>query len=55
MSVSGDINNGLPNLATANNWFESLYNPNVVTYGLKNEPVAKEYNEPLSSDCNDGL
>ena len=54
MSVSGDINIGLPNLATINNSFSSLYKPIVVAYGANDALVAKPYNELLTSNS-DGL
>ena len=41
VSVTWEVGNGWANLPTANNSLSLLYNPTVVTYGLKYEPVAK--------------
>lgn len=48
MSVYGEINIGLPNLATANNSLLSLYKPNAVAYGVKYDPDGKL--EPVAKD-----
>ena len=49
------LTNGLDNLATANNWFVSLYKPIVVIYvcGLF---INEEYNtSPVEPDIKDGF
>jgi len=47
VSVTADSGRGCASLATANNSLLLLYNPTVVTYGLKYDPVAKLYIIPL--------
>ncbi len=44
VSVLLDNGRGCASFAIANNWFESLYNPTVVTYGLKDGAVANSFN-----------
>ena len=51
VSVSSLIRIGLANFPTTNNSFASLYNPIVVTYGLKFEPVAKFASSSVSLVC----
>ena len=50
MSVSWLIFTGCPNLPTTSNSPSSLYKPIVVTYGLKDDPVAKFANSPSDID-----
>ena len=47
VSVILVVGNGWDNLATAINSLLLLYNPTVVIYGLKYEPVAKSETVPL--------
>ncbi len=56
--VSDETGIGFPNLATIKSSFCSLYKPNVVTYGLKSEPVVKLTNDDdtlVLSDSKVGL
>ena len=57
VSVTLDTGNGWDNFATASNSLSLLYNPTVVTYGLKYEPVAKSDTIPLFElpEINDGF
>ena len=41
VSVYWEIGIGFDNFPTINNSLLSLYNPTVVMYGVKNEPVTK--------------
>ena len=47
VSVKFEVGKGFASLPTANNSYASLYNPTVVTYGLKYDPVIKSYGLPL--------
>jgi hypothetical protein len=50
VSVVLEVGSVFPNLPTANNSFAPLYIPTVVTYGSKNELVAKLYIDPCLLD-----
>jgi hypothetical protein len=47
VSVTEDTGNGWASFATANNSLLLLYNPTVVIYGEKYEPVTLSFNCPL--------
>ena len=57
VSVTLVTGSGCANLATASNSLLLLYNPTVVIYGLKYEPVAKSDTIPLFElpEINDGF